>query len=268
MYNLLKSEILKLKYGNQYKNLCILILIFITLTVILSKVAPYFNLKLVYAYTETGCFGFETNTFINQLAPMGVEYFKSALGWTPVLLIAVLFLVGSFVADEYRNGTYKHTIAYSNKREYIYITKLIAIYIGITILELALYMVPTLIGTIINGWGINFEIKTIIEMLNLSLIISIIMMSIASIGMFLSTITKSKSVVVAIGISSILATWFTIGQKDIEMVATNNPIYMLMDVCAKTPSIENITHIIISCATSTIIFTVLGCTIFKYQDIQ
>lgn len=268
MYNLLRSELLKLKYSKFFKNLTILIIVFIALTVILSKTAPYFNLQLMYTNTIDRDYGFATNIFINQLNPMGFEYFKSAVGWTPILLIALLFLIGYFVADEYKNGNYKNTIAYGHKRENIYISKLIAICVGITILEILLYTVPTILGTIINGWGIPFKIKAISEMVSLSLVISIIMMSIASIGMFLSTLTKSKSVVIVIGICALIATCFTIGKSGIEMFTINNPMYMLMDVCIKNPDIENIRHIIISCIISIIIFTTLGITTFKQQDIK
>lgn len=268
MFNLIKGELLKLRYGKNYRNLIIIIGVCIFLTIILSIVAPNFNLHLFYNFTPERNYGFTFNIFKDNLNPMGVEYFKSAMGLMIIVLIISLSLVGDLVAKDYQRGVNKDSISYGHNRINIYIAKSITIYIGITILITLLLGGSTIVGSILKGFGVEFNIQIVLSMVKFALLLSLVMLSFASIFMVIAIITKSKSNVIAIGMFFIMLTTFIAGEKNLFIFNKNNPIYMLMDICEQNPSIETVKYMILSCITTITLCTIIGSLTFKNQDIK
>ena len=85
MYNLIKSELYKLRYGKTYKGLGIFSLWCVLMTMIVSFNAKTVDLQLIYGVWNNRGYGFSINTFSNPENLKGVEFFMSGVGWMPVL---------------------------------------------------------------------------------------------------------------------------------------------------------------------------------------
>lgn len=267
MYNLIKSEFYKLRYGKTYKGLVLFSAWCVVLTIIQAFNAATSSLEFITTYTNGRAYGFAINTFSNPENLKGIEFFASAMGWTPILVIGLTYLIGSLICEEYVNGNYKSILTYGHKRVNVYISKLITISIGIAILIFAVPIIALILGTIFNGWGIPFKIEHVIEMIKVLSISTIIFISIASIFILLGTVIKNKALVITIGIVFLVSPIFLLGNNIPIETIEYIPSFMLMDICAKSPSIELITKIIMTCTVITVTSTALGCYIFKNQDI-
>lgn len=268
MYNLVKSELYKLRYGKTYKGLAIFSIWCVFMTMIVSFNAKTVGLQLIYGTFNNRGYGFSINTFANPENLKGVEFFMSGIGWTPILVVGLMYLISSLTCDEYSIGTYKNMLTYGHKRSNVYIAKLFTVCVGISILIFVLPSLTLAIGTIGNGWGIPFSLETIIEMIKLLGLITIIFISIASVFMLLATIIKNKALIVTIGIVALVSPLFLLGNMVSLDIMEYYPIFMLMDICAQMPGIDMIIKIIITCFIITVIFTVLGVYVFKNQDIK
>lgn len=268
MYNLVKSEIYKLRYGKTYKGLGTLSLWCVLMTMIVSFNAKTVNLELIYGHFNNRGYGYSINTFANPDNLKGIEFFMSGIGWTPILVIGLMYLISSVTCDEYSMGTYKNILTYGYKRSNIYIAKLFTVCLGISILIFALPTLALALGTIGHGWGIPFKIETINEMTKLLGLIIIIFISIASVFMLLATLIKNKALIVTIGIVSLVSPLFLLGNMVSLETMLYYPIFMLMDICSQIPSVDRIYQIIVTCSIITVVFTILGVYVFKNQDIK
>ncbi|RDY25161.1 hypothetical protein CHL78_019675 [Romboutsia weinsteinii] len=266
MYNLIKSELYKLRFGKTYKGLCIFSIWCIFMTVVTSFNAESSGLQFIATYINDRRYGFFINTFSDVSNIKGIEFFASGMGWTLILVIGLTYVVSMFTCDEYVNGTYKSVLSYGNKRKYVYISKLITICVGICILVFAIPTMTLIIGTIINGWGIKFEIEHINQMIKLLSINAFIFISIASVFMLIATIIKNKALLVTIGTCVLVSPVLLLDKIPLDILR-NHPMFMLMDTCANMPNQEFITQIIFTCSIITIVSIVVGIYIFENQDI-
>lgn len=265
MYNLIKSEVYKLRYGKTYKGLFILSICCVVMTIV--SAANKTNFQIMQTYFNNRNYGFAIGSFFDTNNIKGVEFFASGLGWTPILVVGLMYLISMFTCDEYMYGTYKNVLSYGNKRRDVYISKLLAISIGISMLVFAVPMASLIIGTIIYGWGVDFKIEQIIEMVKLLSVNTLIFASIASTFMFVATIIKNKALLVTIGTVASISPAFIMDKIPLKILE-NYPIFMLMDTCSKMPDKQFIIKIIIVCSIITIVFLVMGIYTFKNQDIK
>lgn len=270
MVNLIKSETYKLINSKTYKMQVIFILLMIISLIIGSF--TYENgvgFKLIYAILGDRAYGFHFNTYLDVNNIKGIEVFKSSLGIAPVLVVILSYLVSFLTCDEYKKGTYKNILSYGQKRECVYIAKLISISIGIAIMIFLASFGSLIIGTIIYGWGVNFEFNQIISMVKLLLINTIIFISIASIFMIIGTIFKNSELTVLISILFLFSPIVLLGLPTITLdIIKYHPIFMLMDTCIQIPGQKLIYQIIFTCIIIIVVFTIVGSYIFKRQDIK
>ncbi|MGL5694624.1 MAG: ABC transporter permease [Peptostreptococcaceae bacterium] len=267
MYNLIKSEFYKLKYGQTFRGLIILSIFCIAITIFTSFNAEGLHFELISTYLNDTYYGFIMNRFADPSNVKGIEFFYSSLGWAPILVVGLMYLIGTLVCEEYVNGTYKNILTYGHDRISVYVSKLFSIVLGIAILICLILLASLMVGTILKGWGTPFNIKDIVDMLKILFAIIIIFISIASIFIFLGTIIKNKALIVTLGIAFIISPVFLLGKIPLDTLQYMPP-FMLMDVCMNIPTLQSIAKIIMVCSTISIIFTMLGCYIFKNQDIR
>lgn len=267
MYNLVKSELYKLRYGKTYKGLIIFSLWCVLMTIIVSINSDTVHLELMSGTFNNRSYGFIINTFTNPRSLKGIEFFMSGLGWTPILVVGVMYLISFITCDEYSIGTYKNLLTYGHERSNVYIAKLLTVFIGISILICAVPIITLFIGTIMHGFGISLKINVVAHMVKTLSLIIVIFMSIASLFMLLATIIKNKALIVTIGIAFLISPMFLTNMIPFEILEYH-PIFMLMDICSQSPELDTINRIIISSIVTTVVFNILGIYVFKNQDIK
>lgn len=135
----------------------------------------------------------------NLFKPTAKETFYGAFG-SGVIEIFLAVLAGAIVAKEYSSGTIKNTLAYGNRREYYYISKLISISTALVILLALMVAVATVVNTFIFGWGETFTFYSFINIIKVFISATLVGMATASLMMLLATIFKSNGSTIGIGI--------------------------------------------------------------------
>ncbi|AJA47116.1 ABC-2 family transporter protein [Clostridium pasteurianum DSM 525 = ATCC 6013] len=131
--------------------------------------------------------------------PTARELFYGSFG-SGVIEILLSVLIASIVAGEYSSGTIKNMLAYGKRREYYYISKLIAISIGFVIILGIMVTVTTVGSTILYGWGVPFDINQALQLLKIFIATSIVGLGIISFIMLLSTLIKSNGITIILGV--------------------------------------------------------------------
>lgn len=263
MYNLIKFEFYKLKHNRVFKNSLILISLCVVYTIYLFffKEHTYKVFNSAFGGRE---YGFWLNNFNNRGNPKAIEFVHSALGFVPVFEILIMFIAGEFIIKEYSYGTLKNILSYGHKREQVYISKIIIMFV-VTFILTFLLLFGTVIVAFISGAIKKISYDEIIHVINFTLLVWIIFAAIASIYTFLSTLIKSKSLIVTIGMVYIFLANIFIGRVYCQRYT---PTFMLMDIGIMPPSIQNIHHIIMTCIALIIVTSFLGVLVFKKQDIK
>ncbi|HBC96490.1 MAG TPA: ABC transporter permease [Clostridium sp.] len=264
MYNLMKFELYKLKYNTAFKISIsiILFLIFLVLKLFYSHLDIIVIFSFIY---DRKTFGFFINKFHDISSPTALEFFISSFGFSVILIILSLFLVGSYIVNEYSCGTVKNTLSYGHSRLKVYLSKIITIYLSIFILLILLLFVP-LITALILGWVKSISAYTAARLFKYTLIIYLIFAAIASIYACLAAIIKSKSIIIALGMTILFinAGGFLINFKFDKYT----PVIMLMKLGSLNSPTSDICSTISICSIIILISLVLGITVFKNQDIR
>lgn len=146
-----------------------------------------------------GQLGFNTNGAKDPLNVTPVEVFHVSFG-VGVVEILISVLVASMFAKEYSAGTLKNTLAYGKKREQFYISKLIAILIGVAIIVSILVITPTIITIFSKDWIGQFKLTHLIEIVRTFAGAMILYTAIASILMLIVTMVKSNGATISISV--------------------------------------------------------------------
>lgn len=131
--------------------------------------------------------------------PKAREIFHASFG-SGIIEILISILVANLIAKEYSSGTIKNILAYGKKREHYYISKLIAISIGFTILLGIMVAIGTLGSTLFFSWGVPFTGVELIGIIKTFAIAVLIGIAITSFIMLISTLLRSSALTIAIGI--------------------------------------------------------------------
>lgn len=204
--------------------------------------------------------------------PKAREIFHASFG-SGIIEILISILVANLIAKEYSSGTIKNILAYGKKREHYYISKLIAISIGFTILLGIMVAVGTLGSTLFFSWGVPFtgvELLGIIKTFAIAVLIGI---AITSFIMLISTLLRSSALTIAIGIvvfSSIASllgalyghfTWF---DKIYRCTLAYN---WAVGTSLRASGADMFRAVVVSIITL-IITLILGILVLKKQDIK
>ncbi|APQ96344.1 ABC transporter permease [Clostridium botulinum] len=263
MYNLIKFEFYKLKHNRVFRNSLIVISLCVAYTIYLffSKGNKYMIFNSEFGGRE---YGFWLNNFNDGLNPKAIEFVRSALGFGPIFEILIMFIAGEFIIKEYSYGTLKNVLSYGHKREQVYISKMIIMFV-VTFILTFLLLFGTVIVAFISGAIKKVSYDEILQAINFILLICIVFTAIASIYTFLCTLIKSKSLIVTIGIIYIYLSSIFIGRIPYQEYT---PTFMLMDIGIVPPTVQNIQHIIMTCIILIIVTSCLGIYIFKKEDIK
>ena len=201
----------------------------------------------------------------DMMNPTSIEVYHASFG-SGVIEIIIGILVGALIAKEYSQGTIKNFLAYGKRREEFYLAKFTIILAVMTIL-------PTIVVTLMNGWGKAFEISQLLGMIKTFVASVIAGSAVAALAMIIATLVKSNgatigiTVAIFIGIPTLagflygIYPWF-------DRVYEVLPFYnSALATSIKAGNGDLLRSVIISLVTIAISLFV-GIKIFKSQDIK
>ena len=100
----------------------------------------------------------------DMMNPTSIEVYHASFG-SGVIEIIIGILVGALIAKEYSQGTIKNFLAYGKRREEFYLAKFVSMVIAVTIILAVMTILPTIVVTLMNGWGKAFEISQLLGMI-------------------------------------------------------------------------------------------------------
>ena len=134
----------------------------------------------------------------DMMNPTALEVYHSSFG-SGVIEILIGILVAALMAKEYSQGTIKNFLAYGKRREEFYLAKFTAIVVAIAIVVIAI--LPTIVVTIINGWGQTFEFSQLLGMIKTFIASLIASSAVAALVMVIATLVKSNGATIGITVA-------------------------------------------------------------------
>lgn len=208
----------------------------------------------------------------DMMNPTSIEVYHASFG-SGVIEIIIGILVGALIAKEYSQGTIKNFLAYGKRREEFYLAKFVFMVIAVTIILAVMTILPTIVVTLMNGWGQAFEISQLLGMIKTFVASVIAGSAVAALAMIIATLVKSNgatigiTVAIFIGIPTLagflygIYPWF-------DRVYEVLPFYnSALATSIKAGNGDLLRSVIISLVTIAISLFV-GIKIFKSQDIK
>lgn|GEM_PF-1388465 len=267
MYNLIRAEFYKLKQDKPYKNILITIGIIIVFCIILVTTKSPSKIHVISGTIGSTTFGYTINKYKDINNPTLQEIFNSAQGFSPFLQILVMFLVTSLVLNEYKNGTFKNSICAGNSRVKIYISKLLIISFGILIMNFFMLCGSTLFGMIFCKISVAFN-NTILQMFKLIMLSWLVLTAMASLYMCFSIIIKNKSVILALGIVTMIFEPIILATLGLSKYGDYLLSFTLMKICSMPLYGQAAYNIVLTSIIWIIITSIIGISIFKNQDVK
>ena len=208
----------------------------------------------------------------DMMNPTSIEVYHASFG-SGVIEIIIGILVGALIAKEYSQGTIKNFLAYGKRREEFYLAKFVSMVIAVTIILAVMTILPTIVVTLMNGWGKAFEISQLLGMIKTFVASVIAGSAVAALAMIIATLVKSNgatigiTVAIFIGIPTLagflygIYPWF-------DRVYEVLPFYnSALATSIKAGNGDLLRSVIISLVTIAISLFV-GIKIFKSQDVK
>lgn len=208
----------------------------------------------------------------DMMNPTSIEVYHASFG-SGVIEIIIGILVGALIAKEYSQGTIKNFLAYGKRREEFYLAKFVSMVIAVTIILAVMTILPTIVVTLMNGWGKAFEISQLLGMIKTFVASVIAGSAVAALAMIIATLVKGNgatigiTVAIFIGIPTLagflygIYPWF-------DRVYEVLPFYnSALATSIKAGNGDLLRSVIISLVTIAISLFV-GIKIFKSQDIK
>ena len=208
----------------------------------------------------------------DMMNPTSIEVYHASFG-SGVIEIIIGILVGALIAKEYSQGTIKNFLAYGKRREEFYLAKFVSMVIAVTIILAVMTILPTIVVTLMNGWGQAFEISQLLGMIKTFVASVIAGSAVAALAMIIATLVKSNgatigiTVAIFIGIPTLagflygIYPWF-------DRVYEVLPFYnSALATSIKAGNGDLLRSVIIAVVTIAISLFV-GIKIFKSQDIK
>ena len=208
----------------------------------------------------------------DMMNPTSIEVYHASFG-SGVIEIIIGILVGALIAKEYSQGTIKNFLAYGKRREEFYLAKFVSMVIAVTIILVVMTILPTIVVTLMNGWGQAFEISQLLGMIKTFVASVIAGSAVAALAMIIATLVKSNgatigiTVAIFIGIPTLARFLYGI-YPWLDRVYEVLPFYnSALATSIKAGNGDLLRSVIISLVTIAISLFV-GIKIFKSQDIK
>ena len=290
MLRMLKAEWYKMTKSKGFRILCIVALLLGLLNVFMSSIineeflADSLGGEVTDEQIESmlstnsdqiivpGSLGFNSDGAKNPFDVTALEAFHISFG-SGVIEILIAVLVGIMVAKEYSEGTIKNTLAYGKKRTSFYMAKFINILAGSSVIMAIMTGVTTIGICITKGWGEDFQISQLVEILRTFIGAVIVFGAVAATIMLIATLVKSNGATIGISVALFILAptmlGFIYGAYDwFDKIYELSLFYNSALVTAIKASFGDVLRAsIIGLVTMTIALGA-GITIFKIQDVK
>lgn len=136
----------------------------------------------------------------DMMNPTSIEVYHASFG-SGIMEILIGILVAALIAKEYSQGTIKNFLAYGKRREEFYLAKFVAMIVGIAIISAVMTILPTIVVTIMNGWGESFEFSQVLGMIKTFVVSVVASSAVAAIAMVIETLVKSNGATIGITVA-------------------------------------------------------------------
>ena len=208
----------------------------------------------------------------DMMNPTSIEVYHASFG-SGIMEILIGILVAALIAKEYSQGTIKNFLAYGKRREEFYLAKFVSMIVAIVIILAVMTILPTVVVTIMNGWGREFEFSQVLGMIKTFISSVVASSAVAAIAMVIATLVKSNGATIGITVAIFIGVptfagflygiypWF-------DRVYEVLPFYnSALATSIKAGNGDLFRSLIISVVTITISLFA-GIRIFKAQDIK
>ena len=261
MINLIKSDLYRLFRSKTYKG-CAMGALGVTIFVL--ALAIFTDVELwIMSFTSDGIrrgflIGLEQGAGFKELL-------INALGSGAGLYIIGIVLTSSVIISRKRSGIMKTTVAYGYERWKIYLSQLISLIVGISVLIIGVFLSIFLITSIVYN-GFNIDSKNILLLIkSLILYISIVAATI-SIYALLATLISNSEVISVIAIAEILG--LTMLEPALSTKITSFIPYSMIRTLAQTPESVDFISYLLKVILVIVVSTFLGVVVFKKKEIK
>lgn len=258
MVNLIKSDLYRLFRSKTYKSCAIGAL---GVTIFVLSLAIFTDAELwIMAFTSNGV----RRGFMIGLE-QGAEFrdlLINALGSGAGLYIIAIVLTSTAIISRKRSGIMKATVAYGYERWKIYLSQVISLIVGISILIIIVFLsILSITCTVFKIY--NIELLLIVKVL--ILYISVVAATVSVYG-FLSTLIQNSEVISVIAIAEILG--LTMLEPALSIKITSFIPYSMIRTLAQVPESVDFISYLIKVFLIIIISTFLGIIIFSKKEIK
>lgn len=265
MTNLIKSDLYRLKKNKTFKKCIFSMAIFIILITSLFS-EPGSEIGIITTQVDNRMYGFVLNSSLVREGPM--EIFSIALGFTGIICIMLLFIVGELVMERYEFGVIKNTVSYGHNRYKIYISNLSCIFVAIILLSIMTIVVSCGIWNVIYGMNKGITGSEFTMILKVIIVWLIILCAMASIYTMIHTLARKKTTVLGLSVLFVVFIPMSLIELKISYINYKIPMLMLMDLCSMPFNNELLVTFLVNSILIILISTILGCIIFNKQDIK
>lgn len=208
----------------------------------------------------------------DMMNPTSIEVYHASFG-SGIMEILIGILVAALIAKEYSQGTIKNFLAYGKKREEFYLAKFVAMIVGIAIISAVMTILPTVVVTMMNGWGQEFEFSQVLGMVKTFVVSLTASSAVVALVMVIATLVKSNGATIGITVAVFIGVptfagflygiypWF---DKIYEVLPFYNSA---LATSIKAGNVDLLRSLLIALVTI-VISLFAGIRIFKAQDIK
>lgn len=272
MFNLLKADLLKLKYSKGKRITVISVIILFLIYLLLGDSSFVYSGQL---YPLGNSIGFVSNCYRDVNNPLAGEIIRTAMAYTVFIWIVILIFSASFFTKEYSENTIKLSIAYGESRFKLYLSKAIIIF-GYSFLLYYLFTLSIFAHACIT---LNFiptisEISLLIKLLTLNfmVIVVFILITLTLIMVFRNTGLVNTIICCFIfsGALTYMAFWEKFNEQSflIKVFLKVNPIYYWATICSYNLNNNIILQTLTYFAISIVVLALVTYLILKKQEIK
>ena len=136
----------------------------------------------------------------DMMNPTSIEVYHASFG-SGIMEILIGILVAALIAKEYSQGTIKNFLAYGKRREEFYLAKFVSMIVAIAIISAVMTILPTVVVTMMNGWGQEFEFSQVLGMVKTFVVSLTASSAVVALVMVIATLVKSNGATIGITVA-------------------------------------------------------------------
>lgn len=265
MINLLKADLFRLRKSTTFRTSMILMgLLVIGFSFLYCMSEDFLFIHVTHRDNRT--YGFLIGDIKNNIDYL--NFFRSSLGFTLFTCLTMVFLVTDSTITRYSNGILKNIVSYGHDKYKVYLSNLISNYVGVCIVAIS-YIVFSMITAICLFPPERMISKDELYIIfKITIVLLIILGAMISFYTLISTVIKSKAIITTLSALFMVLVSAILFDAISASVKNKIPIYMLLNICGQPTDSKLLGTFVINSVIIIFISTVLGCIVFKKQEIK